>query len=73
MFDLKQSTQTALENSGVPSEYAQPAAEILAREIQRSQRGEIVQRSAEEQRTINDAYFWYEVTEHDRHNGRRKS
>lgn len=73
MSDLQQLTQEGLEEIGVPPEYAQPAAEILASEIQRSQQGQAVDRSAEAQRVISDAYFWYEAAEHDRRNGHRKS
>ena len=73
LIELRQVAQAGLEEIGVPSQYAQPAAAILSDEIQRSEQGLAVDRSADDQRTVSDAYFWIEATEHDRRNGHRKS
>lgn len=58
MSELQQITQAGLEEIGIPTEYAQPAAQILASEIERTEQGEMVERSEDEQRIIDDAYFW---------------
>lgn len=61
--------QQALEELGVPAEYAAPAAQFLDEETTLAEQGILRERTAEEQRIVSDAYFWYEATEHDRRNG----